>query len=227
MHMSSRIKIESNHISEPARNTSVLSRVDVLVVGGGPAGVSAAVAAARAGAKTMLVEQHGALGGMWTMGLVTTLAGYNLWLRPYTRCVDGVPGEWLRRATEMGLAEDNDSWVLNSDAEGMKLVADTLIEEAGVEYLYHTWCASAIMDGTQLKGAIVENVDGRGAILADVTVDCTGNGDLLERSGADWVKGNTLQPMTMPFRIGQLNLDPSRSHIEIRHIPIGTRGGGD
>lgn len=219
--MSEHIEIHGDHVVENQRETPILAKVDVLVVGGGPAGVPAAVAAARAGAKTMLVEQNGYLGGMWTGGLVTTLAGFNLWLRPYTRCVDGVPGEWLRKATEMGLAEDNDSWVLNSDAEGMKLVADTLVEDAGVEHLYHTWCADAIVEDGRVVGAVVENVDGRGAILAGVTIDCTGNGDMLERSGADWVKANTLQPMTMAFRLGQLNLDPDKSHIEIRHIPIG------
>lgn len=219
--MSQHVEIHGDYIVEARRETPVLATVDVLVVGGGPAGVPAAVAAASAGARTMLVEQNGFLGGMWTGGLVTTLAGYNLWVRPYTRCVDGVPGEWLRKATEMGLAEDNDSWVLNSDAEGMKLVADTLIEEAGVEHLYHTWCAEAIVEDGRVAGAIVENVDGRGAILAGVTVDCTGNGDMIERSGAEWLKGNTLQPMTMPFRIGQLDLDPNKSHIAIRHIPIG------
>lgn len=219
--MSNRYEIHSERIVEAKRDTPILGRVDVLVVGGGPAGVAAAVAAARTGARTMLVERHGFLGGMWTAGLVTTVAGYNLWLRPYTRCVDGVPGEWLRRATALGLAEDNDSWVLNTDAEGLKLVADDMMEEAGVDYLLHTWCATAIVEDNRVAGAIVENVDGRGAILANVTVDCTGNGDMIARSGAQWIKGHTLQPMTMPFRIGQLKLDPNLSHISIRQIPIG------
>lgn len=210
-----------SRVVEPSRETDVIDEVDVLVVGGGPAGVSAAVAAARAGARTMLVERHGFLGGMWTAGLVTTLAGYNSWLRPYERCVDGVPGEWLRRAASMGLAEDNDSWVLNSDAEGMKLAADDLLEEHNIRCLLHTWCAAAIMKDGRVAGAFVENVEGRGAILAGMTIDCTGDGDIIARSGTDWLKGNTLQPMTMPFRIGNLDLDPAQDHIAPRRIPIG------
>ena len=75
----------------------VFAEVDVLVVGGGPAGVSAAVGAARAGANTMIVEALGSFGGMWTNGLVITLAGFNSWLEPYQRCVGGVAGEWIRR----------------------------------------------------------------------------------------------------------------------------------
>jgi hypothetical protein len=214
-------EFRNRYLVEPSREVPLIAEVDVLVVGGGPAGVSAAVAAAQAGARTMLVERHGFLGGMWTAGLVTTLAGFNLWLRPYSRCVAGVPGEWLRKATAAGFAEDNDSWVLNSDAEGMKLVADEMLATNGVKCLFHTWCATAIMDGSRVIGAMVENVEGRGAILARVTVDCTGNGDVIARSGANWIKGNTLQPMTVPFRIGNLNLDPELDHIAPRYIPIG------
>ncbi|MBN1317498.1 MAG: FAD-dependent oxidoreductase, partial [Anaerolineales bacterium] len=86
---------------QPQTELDVIAEVDVLVVGGGPAGVSAALGAARAGADTMIVERLGSFGGMWTNGLVITLAGFNSWLRPYRRCVDGVTGEWLRRAAAL------------------------------------------------------------------------------------------------------------------------------
>jgi hypothetical protein len=208
-------------IREPARNVEIIDEVDVLVVGGGPAGVCAAVAAAQAGATTFLVERHGFLGGMWTAGMVLTLAGYNAWLRPYQRCVDGVAGEWLRRATALGGAEDNEGWVLNSDPEVMKLVADAMLAEANVRCLLHTWAALPIVEGDQVRGAFIENVDGRLAILARMTVDCTGNGDMIARSGARWEKGNTLQPMTLPFRIGDLHLDPAIDHAKPACIPIG------
>ena len=117
--------MDKKFYSEPARELHVLAEVDVLVVGGGPSGVCAAIGAAKAGADTMLVESLGSFGGMWTNGLVTTLGGFNSWLRPYRRCVDGVMGEWLRLATEKGGAEDNRSWVLSSDPEIMKLAADS------------------------------------------------------------------------------------------------------
>lgn len=212
-------------VREPARDIEVIDQVDVCVVGGGPAGVCAAVAAARTGARTFLVERHGFLGGMWTAGMVLTLAGYNSWLSPYTRCVGGVPGEWVARATARGGAEDNESWALNSDPEVMKLVADEMLEETGVKCLLHTWGALPIMEGDQVRGVFIENVDGRTAILAKVVVDCTGNGDMIARSGANWIKGNTLQPMTMPFRIGNVSLDPAINHMEPIRIPIGPEPG--
>jgi hypothetical protein len=210
-----------NNVREEARSIPVRQEADVLVIGGGPSGVAAAVAAARTGAKTVLVERHGFLGGMWTAGLVTTLAGYNSWLKPYYRCVDGVGGEWLRKATERGFAEDNAGWVLNSDAEGMKLIADALIEDAGVVPVYHTWAAQPIVENRRVVGAFVENVEGRQAIMAKVTVDCTGNGDVIYRSGAAYNKGDTLQPLTLGFDIGNIAPDPNISHTEPRCIPIG------
>lgn len=206
---------------EEARDIPVVADVDVCVVGGGPAGVCAAVGAAKAGARVFLVERYGFLGGMWTAGMVLTLAGYNSWLRPYRRCVGGVPGEWLARAAAMGGAEDNEGWVLNSDPEVMKLVADEMLAEAGVERLYHTWGARPIVEDGVVCGAYVENVDGRRAVLARATVDCTGDGDLIAGSGSDWETGETLQPMTMPFRIGNVELDPDIDHTEPARIPIG------
>lgn len=157
--------------------------------------------------------------------MVLTLAGYNSWLRPYSRCVSGIPGEWLARAEKKGGAEDNSSWALNSNPEVMKLVADEMLEEAGVRCLLHTWGARPILEDERVHGAFIENVEGRTAILAKVTVDCTGNGDMIARSGAPWVKGHTLQPMTMPFRIGDLDLNPGIDHLAPTLIPIGPEPG--
>lgn len=212
---------EVRHVLEQAREIEVVHEADVCVVGGGPAGVCAAVSAARAGARTVLIERYGFLGGMWTGGMVLTLAGYNSWLRPYHRCVAGIPGEWLARAAAKGGAEDNESWVLNSDPEIMKLVADELVLEAGVTSLLHTWGARPIVEGDDVKGVYVENVDGRTAVLAHVTIDCSGDGDIFARSRAPWVKGETLQPMTMPFRVDGVVTDPTIDHTTPARIPIG------
>jgi hypothetical protein len=96
-----------------------------------------------------------------------------------------------------------------------------MLEEAGVRCLLHTWYAMPILDGKNVTGGFVENVDGRGAILARMTIDCTGNGDIIARSGANWVKGSILQPMTTSFRIGGVRLDPRIDHRKPVQIPIG------
>lgn len=214
-----------SEIIEESRPITVFDEVDVVVVGGGPAGVTAAVGAARTGARTVLVERHGFLGGMWTAGLVLTLAGYNSWLKPYTRCVDGIAGEWIERAQREGGANINEGFVINSDPEVMKRVADDMIEEAGVQLLLHTWGARPIMDGNRVRGVYVENVDGRNAVLADVTIDATGNGDVFTRGGAEWVKSNSLQPMTMPFRMGNCAPNADVSHTAPATLPIGPEAG--
>lgn len=217
--------LSMSEIIEESRPITVFDEVDVVVVGGGPAGVTAAVGAARAGARTVLIERHGFLGGMWTAGMVLTLAGYNSWLMPYTRCVDGIAGEWLERAQAEGGANINEGFVINSDPEIMKRVADDMIEEAGVRLLLHTWGARPIMDGHRVRGVYVENVDGRTAVLAGMTIDATGNGDVFTRGGAAWVTSNSLQPMTMPFRMGNCTPDETIPHDAPATLPIGPEPG--
>ncbi|WP_426184916.1 FAD-dependent oxidoreductase [Microbacterium sp. TWP3-1-2b2] len=214
------------HYLEPSREVPILADVDVLVVGGGPAGVSAAVAAARTGARTFLVEESGGFGGMWTQGLVITLAVYNSWLAPSReRVVDGVGGEWLRRAANLGGASDHDGWVLNSDPEKMKLVADELLTEAGVEFLLHVLATYPIVEDGAVVGCLVETREGRMAVTAKVTVDATGNGDVVARAGSDWLKGDTLQPMTMPMYIANVAPRVGVDHLTPAHVRIGPEAG--
>lgn len=212
-------------ISETSRDIPVVADVDVLVIGGGPAGVAAAVGAARAGARTLLVERHGFLGGMWTAGMVLTLAGFNSWLRPYQRCVAGVGAEWVQKAEEQNGARFDNGFVINTEPEVMKRVADELLISAGVEILFHTWGATPIMEGTRVAGAFIENKDGRGAIIAGTTIDCSGDGDFIERSGAAWTKAANLQPMTMSFRVTGATPDPEIRHDVPTLLPIGPESG--
>lgn len=211
--------------TEKPREIKVIADVDVLVVGGGPSGIAAAVGAAKAGASVMIIENMGSFGGMWTNGLVITLGGYNSWLKPYRRCVDGIMGEWLRLAAEKDGAEDNRSWVLSSDPEVMKVTADELLLKYNVKCLLHTLVCDTIMEGDTLKGVIVENVDGRGAVFAKSIVDCTGNGDIIARSGAEYVISDELQPMTLPFFLAEVKPQGAVGYEDELLIPMGPEAG--
>lgn len=211
--------------TEKEKEIEITDEADVLVIGGGPAGIGAAIGAAKAGASVIIIEAMGSFGGMWTNGMVITLAGYNNWLRPYQRCVDGVMGEWLELAEKKGGAENNRSWVLNSDPEIMKLVADEMLLKNGIKCLLHTWMADVIIDGQDLKGVLTENVDGRKAIMAKVIIDCTGNGDVFARAGAPFFISSELQPMTLPFYLAEVETSGKIPFEEELVVPFGPEPG--
>lgn len=211
--------------SEPQKQLPIIDEVDVLIVGGGPSGVPAAVGAAREGVKTMIIENLGSFGGMWTNGLVITLAGFNSWLKPYDRVVKGATEEWIVEAEKLNGAEDNRSWVLSSDPEIMKLVADRMLVQAGVKCLLHTWVADVIVENDVLKGVIVENVDGRSVILAKCVVDCTGNGDVFARANEAFHISNELQPMTLPFFLADFQKNCDLDYEDELVVPMGPEPG--
>jgi len=177
-------------ITEPAREIRVLASTDVLVVGGGPAGTAAAIAASRAGAETFLVERYNHLGGLWTGGLVLPLLSTHAvdQERNKKQVIHGIGGEMARRLKELGMTLDGENPVV--DPEAAKYVLDEMTGEAGVKMLYHAWGANVIMDGDTIRGVCVETKSGRMAILAKIVVDCTGDGDILNLAGESFDKMN-------------------------------------
>ncbi len=170
------------HIAEAARQTPVLCETEVLVVGGGPGGLAAAIAAARAGAHTTLVDRYGCFGGVITQVGVDSLAWYR---HEGTTDLEGIGIEFERRAAAMGgTMPESQSLSEALDPELFKVVADTLVVEAGVEPLLHCLAVDAIVDDGVLKGVITEGKSGRHAVLAERVVDATGDADIAFRAGA-------------------------------------------
>ena len=184
-------------IREVERSLPVLGEVDVLVCGGGPAGTGAAIAAARTGARTLLVEQYGYLGGMSTVGLVV----------PHFDCFlnRGLNLEMIDLLRERG-AWGADFWKISFDPEQYKMVSEDMVLDSGSDLLYHAFAVAALVEDGRVRGAVIETKSGRFAVLAGTVVDCTGDGDVAARAGVAFEKGRpgdgVLQPMTMMFRMG-------------------------
>jgi hypothetical protein len=187
----------------PQKEIPVTNEVDVLVVGGGPAGIGAALASARESLNTMLIEQYGFLGGMWTAGLVNPLFDH--------KNKGGIVREIVNRLSGMNGWREHHSdrpRLDTFDPEKMKYLSDSMMEESNVSLLFHTFAVEAVVEKGTIKGVIVENKSGRSAILAKIVIDCTGDGDIAARSGASYEKGRSedglLQPMTMMFRLANV-----------------------
>jgi hypothetical protein len=200
-----------NTIKEPARETRVIREADVVVVGGGPGGIGAAVSAARNGADTVLIERYGYLGGMGTGGLVTIIPQ----LCDYTgnQQIAGITQEWIdrlaaRNAVDMPRKEhwgsldkelvryyfersffytrlDRVVYAALIDAEISKYILNQMVTEAGVKVYCHAWGTEPIMEGNHAKGVIMESKSGRQAVLARVVIDSTGDGDLFPYAGIE------------------------------------------
>ena len=215
-----------NRIAEQL-DTAVRAEVDVLVCGGGPAGCAAALGAAQNGAKVMLVEYYGFLGGIPTAAGIN---GIGTWFhdRDGRVLIDGIPRKIITAAarksgrSEPQLAElftakkecpDYRSafgghWI-NVNPEMLKIALDELMAEAGVVLLLQTQVVRPLMNGKCLKGVVVESKSGREAILAKVVIDATGDGDIAARAGAKYAAGRPedgkCQPMSQLFLLGNAN----------------------
>ncbi len=173
-------------ILEPAREIPVIEETDVLVVGGGPAGVAAAIAAGRAGARTVLVERYNHLGGLWTGGLVLPLLSTHALDKSgkFKQVIFGVGDEVTRRLRQFGMVIDEVNPVI--DPEAGKYMLDLMIKESGVRMLYHCWASNVIVENGWIKAVILETKSGRVAIAPKMVVDGTGDGDILSLAGENF-----------------------------------------
>lgn len=194
--------------TEPSREIPVIAQVDVLVLGAGPAGIGAAVWAARTGASTMLVEQAGDVGGISTIGMMSHWTG---------RTEGGFYDEVLERSSDLNrTTEDygfNGSPQQIINPERLKTVYLQILNEAGVKLRLYTFASNVIMESSTIKGVILESKSGREAVLAKVVIDCTGDGDIAAKSGAAYCLGRetdgAMQPASIMFKIG--GVDYSRA----------------
>ncbi|HLI98315.1 MAG TPA: FAD-dependent oxidoreductase [Bradyrhizobium sp.] len=219
--------MSSNSIEEPARRVPLYGAYEVAVLGGGPAGIAAAVAAARAGRRTLLVERYGFLGGMGTAAGVTNFCGLHANVHgEMRRVVRGIACELLARIDRLdGLNKPH--LVLGKilaqayDTAAYKIAADDLLAAHKADLLFHALGAGVVMhDARRIHALMVETKSGRQAVTADIFIDCSGDGDLAAWAGARYEVGDNQGSMLYPSMMFRLNgVDPERAGEAWRTIP--------
>jgi hypothetical protein len=181
--------------NEPSRDIPIIDHVEILVAGAGPAGFGAALTAARMGKKVLVIEQTGAVGGVATSGIMSHWTGYQ---------AGGCFAELVEKARDCECPH-----VINP--EKMKMLMLEMLHEAGAEIQLYTFFSDVIMEGNRVVGVITESKSGREAILCDMLIDSTGDGDVAARAGVPYEKGRSadggMQPMTIMFKLAGVDMD--------------------
>lgn len=220
------IKNDIGFINEPGRRIPVYKKVDVLVAGSGPGGLGAAIAAARNGANTLLIERNSYLGGQATASL-------QAWFGGPTDLVAGIAREVAQKLDELGVSRYIErgryppaatgvppfTYHMSFDPETYKFAVADMVEEAGAAVLVDTWVVDTFVEDQVVKGVIIENKSGRQAVLAGTVIDATGDADVAARAGAPVEtvpESGGLMPMVQMFRVGGIDYqkvaDYARQH---------------
>ena len=215
----------ADHVQEPARDTPVIGEYDVVVLGGGPAGIAAAASAARCGAKTLLVERYGFLGGMGTAAGVTNFCGLHANVHGEIRqVVHGAADDLLASMERLGglnaphLIFGGKIAAQAYDNAAFKIAADEVVLESGAKILFHAYAAGVAMkSGAEIDALLLETKSGRRAARGRIFIDCSGDADLAASAGAPFEKSAQLLYPTAMFRVN--NVDAARAGDAWTRIP--------
>lgn len=187
-------------------DVSQIAEVDVLVCGAGPAGIGAAITAAREGASVMVVEAQGCLGGIATAGMMSNWGG-----KSSSMILQEIYDRTYEKAKDIGWCEENKCRLDAIYHDIQKIVLEEMFQKENIRVLYYTYVCKAVVENDCIQGVIVENKSGRGFIKAKRVVDSTGDGDVAASAGVPYNKGretdHKMQPCSIMFNVGGVDYD--------------------
>ena len=207
----------SKKITEPAREIGVRKETDILVIGGGPSGIIAALAAAEDGLNVTLIESRSFVGGNMTIGLpILGFLG-----QKGNQIIKGLPQKYIDRLKAVQASSEHRPCPLHMsltlvEPEAVKTVALQMLVESKVDILFYAFCAGVVMEKDELKGVIIESKAGREVILAKTIIDCSGDADVAYRAGVPCEYGNEnggVQPPTLMFCLGGVDTEKLRTSV--------------